>query len=257
MNTEVSLENPDKVKLIPEEKKRKRQLNSPESTQRHKRATQLQSKTKEAEIMAGKGEEDDKLNKIMKMMTDMMSDIKDIKNEQQNYKEEMQLIREENKELKLKVANLERKVDNMEKKEKKNNIIIRGAEINEKDIKGSVQDPINKLLGRNTEIAAAHVAKPRNGEPFMIIKLEKWEDKREMMRNKGKLKGTGVYIDDDLTEEESRIQKKLRDVAREERQRGKQVRVLYKKLIIDGEVWYWNSKMNQLNKEPATQAKNG
>jgi hypothetical protein len=44
-----------------------------------------------------------------------------------------------------------------------------------------------------------------------------------------------VYVDDDLTNEESKTQKKLREVAREERDRGKRVKIRSRKIQINGE----------------------
>jgi hypothetical protein len=43
-----------------------------------------------------------------------------------------------------------------------------------------------------------------------------------------------MYIDDDLTKEERETQKKLRELAREERDRGKRVKIGYRKIQITG-----------------------
>jgi hypothetical protein len=59
---------------------------------------------------------------------------------------------------------------------------------------------------------------------MMLAKIESWEQKSNNMLNKSKLKerkGERMYIGDDLTNEERKTQKKLRKVAREERDRGK------------------------------------
>jgi type II secretory pathway predicted ATPase ExeA len=44
-----------------------------------------------------------------------------------------------------------------------------------------------------------------------------------------------MYIDDDLTKEERETQKKLRELAREERDREKRVKIGYRKIQINGE----------------------
>ncbi|KAK9708134.1 hypothetical protein QE152_g27364 [Popillia japonica] len=54
------------------------------------------------------------------------------------------------------------------------------------------------------------------------------------MSNKQKLKGKRVYIDDDLTKREREIQGRLIEVAKAERNRGKQVRVGYQKISVEG-----------------------
>jgi hypothetical protein len=77
-----------------------------------------------------------------------------------------------------------------------------------------------------------------NKDKMMLAKIEIWDQKKNMMLNKSKLKerkGEKMYIDDDLTNEERKTQKKLRKVAREERYRGKRVKIGYRKIQINGE----------------------
>jgi hypothetical protein len=65
------------------------------------------------------------------------------------------------------------------------------------------------------------------------------------MLNKSELKerkGERMYIDDDLTNEERKTQKKLRGVAREERDRGKRVKIVYRKIQINREWFIWDEK---------------
>jgi hypothetical protein len=48
-------------------------------------------------------------------------------------------------------------------------------------------------------------------------------------------KGERMYIDDNLTSEERKTQKKLREVAKEERDREKRTEIGYRKIQINGE----------------------
>jgi hypothetical protein len=60
-------------------------------------------------------------------------------------------------------------------------------------------------------------------EDKMMTKIENWEQKKGIILNKSKLKerkGEKMYIDDDLTIKERKTQKKLREVAREGRDKG-------------------------------------
>jgi hypothetical protein len=68
-----------------------------------------------------------------------------------------------------------------------------------------------------------------------------------MMLNKSKLKekkDERMYIDDDLTKEERETQKKLRELARKERDRGKRVKIGYRKIQINGEWFRWGERRN-------------
>jgi hypothetical protein len=63
-----------------------------------------------------------------------------------------------------------------------------------------------------------------------------------MMLNKSKLKekkDERMYIDDDLIKGERETQKKLRELARKERDRGKRVKIGYRKIQINGEWFRW------------------
>jgi hypothetical protein len=55
-----------------------------------------------------------------------------------------------------------------------------------------------------------------------------------------------TYIDDDLTKEERETQKKLRELAREEKDRGKRVKIGYRKIQINGEWFRWDEREEKL-----------
>jgi hypothetical protein len=54
-----------------------------------------------------------------------------------------------------------------------------------------------------------------------------------------------MYIDDDLTKEERETQKKLRELAREERDRGKRVKIGYRKIQINGDWFRWDKETGE------------
>lgn len=60
----------------------------------------------------------------------------------------------------------------------------------------------------------------------------------------------GIYIEDDLTRKEREIQQKLRELAREEREKGDNyTKVGYMKIHL-GEKWYrWNEREGRLEEE--------
>ena len=59
------------------------------------------------------------------------------------------------------------------------------------------------------------------------------------MKNKKNLK-SNISINDDYTKKEQEIQKKFRDMAREERKKGNRALVAYKKIQVNGEWKSWN-----------------
>lgn len=73
----------------------------------------------------------------------------------------------------------------------------------------------------------------------VIIKCENFEQKMEILQQKKKLP-TNVFMDNDLTQNEQKIQATIWNLAREERRNGKRTKVGYKKLIVDGELFKWD-----------------
>jgi hypothetical protein len=87
---------------------------------------------------------------------------------------------------------------------------------------------------------------------MMLAKIENWEQKKNIMLNKSKLngrKGERMYIDDDFTKEERETQKKLRDIGqRRDRDRGKRVKIGYRKIQINWEWFRWDEREEKLKK---------
>jgi hypothetical protein len=85
-----------------------------------------------------------------------------------------------------------------------------------------------------------------NVKETLLAKIESWEQKKNIMLNKSTLKerkGDRIYIEDDLTNEERKTQKKLREVAREERDRGKRMKNINKRGIVK-----WDEREEKLKK---------
>lgn len=60
-----------------------------------------------------------------------------------------------------------------------------------------------------------------------------------------------------MTIAERNIQREVRDNAKKLRDEGKQVKIGYKKLTVDGTVWRWDRKEKALKKLKNKESKNG
>ncbi|KAH0815248.1 hypothetical protein GEV33_007543 [Tenebrio molitor] len=123
---------------------------------------------------------------------------------------------------------IEEKMEQREKKERKNNVIITGIGA----ISGNIERVVEEWLERE-------------------IGVKVNEQKKNIMLSKGKLKekkGERMYIDDDLTKEERETQKKLRELVRAERDRGKRVKIGYRKIQINGDWFRWDKRQEKLKK---------
>jgi hypothetical protein len=79
--------------------------------------------------------------------------------------------------------------------------------------------------------------------------MEEWSGKEKVMKQKGKLREKNeekIFIDNDLTKQERQIQKKLRIISKEEKREGKEVKVGYRKIIIERLQWRWNEERGRL-----------
>jgi len=68
------------------------------------------------------------------------------------------------------------------------------------------------------------------GREMVIIQMDSWEKKQEIMRRNKKLRSKKIYINNDLTQEERGMQRKLREIAKEERTGGRRARVEYRRI---------------------------
>ncbi|XP_050499989.1 craniofacial development protein 2-like isoform X3 [Diabrotica virgifera virgifera] len=95
-------------------------------------------------------------------------------------------------------------------------------------------------------------------EKTYLIKVENFAQKLEIMKNKAKLtrgKYNQVYINNDLTQNERKIQQKLKEIAKQKIEERKTVKIGYQKLIINGQKWTWNTKSSELERDNANTKK--
>lgn len=210
----------------------------------------------------------DILTEMMKnFMATVKSDLEEIKNEVNKIKREVSQVqqkadqtidkvermeatwKEKEKAWKAEKELLERRMEEMEKSNetqerfgKRNNIIIKGLQITgESNMKQNIKTFLkNKLDVEVMPMDAFEMGKDRNNKT-MVVKLNNWEDKMKVMKNKSKLRGGKVYIDSDLTKKELHIQKTIRELAKKEIESGNRVRVGYQKITINNKTYEWRA----------------
>lgn len=196
--------------------------------------------------------EDQNLMKLIhKNTSDTKEEVKGLRREIEEMREMMRKReeewRKEKEELTTRMKRLEEKIEMKERAERKNNLVITGLQETGENLKEKVEKWVEKELDVKIEVKEAF----KMGEGRLtLVKLEKWEQKREVMGRKSRLReknvGTKIFIDDDLTKDERRIQKQLREFAREEREKGRRAKVGYKKVWIDGKCKKWDEESRGL-----------
>lgn len=158
--------------------------------------------------------------------------------------------RDENKAWK-EIRKMRMEINRKEKRERKNNLIIRGIHHNEREDKEEkMRSFIEKEFKMGREVEKVETVKTGRGE-ILIIKMKNWEAKRKVMEEKGKLRERSekIYIDDDLTQEERRVQRCIRERGNKERESGKRVKIGYRKIQINGVTLRWNEENERLEQE--------
>lgn len=203
----------------------------------------------------------EELRRMMeKMMMEMTRGTQDLKSEMKELRAEMRRREEEWEKERTQMTNriekLEQQLEKDDRDKRRNNIIITGM-IAES---GNETETVRQFLDRKLEVKAQIVKArkiQRRGKTSMIVaEIESWECKRDIMKAKNKLKGSDMYIENDLTYKERHIQREIRSIAKEARSKGKRAKVTYRRVTIDDEEYEWNDDERGVTRVEYRTAKN-
>lgn len=129
----------------------------------------------------------------------------------------------------------------LERRERKKNIFVRGIRTVGRGIKEELSNIIKEWIG-----VPMYSRKIRAIGGRLVVELESMENKREIMKNKKCLKGSGIWIEDDLTEREEEIQTWLEKLVEKKRDRGTDVTLGYQKVKVQGSWYRWDERRKRL-----------
>jgi hypothetical protein len=162
--------------------------------------------------------------------------IREMREEIKTLRKELAAVREENGELRKELATvreemrgreekgqlekadwmkrmemIEEKMEQREKKERKNNVIITGIGAISGNVERGLEECLEREIGVKVNVKEAFKI---NKDKMMLAKIENWEQKKNIMLSKSKLKekkGERMYIDDDLTKEERERENRIQE----------------------------------------------
>lgn len=152
------------------------------------------------------------------------------------------------------VEKLRKWVGEKERRERRNNIVIKGVDLDKvrKDMKEGGKDEwlewVKKFIHEKTGHSGG-VESCRISGKVIIVTLESEEIKRDIMRNKYKLKGEQFFIENDLTWEERKIQGRISKWAKVRREKGDDIKVAIGKVRIKGKWIFWEELERKMDKE--------
>ncbi|KAK9709186.1 hypothetical protein QE152_g26757 [Popillia japonica] len=219
---------------------------------------------------------------LMELKKEFKEDLAEIKKEIRTEITQMRKRKEredEKQNLMQKLKSSDEKYEKMKRNLIRNNIIITGLKVDvtdEKIMKQAIESMIETHLGIkvNTKtglkvdvtdekimkqaiesMIETHLGIKVNTKKVYkidkkrcVAELADRDEKIKILKVKSKLKGKDIYIYSELTFEERSIQRKIRDKAREERNRGARVRVKYQQLEVNGKRMIWDNMKHALVK---------
>lgn len=108
---------------------------------------------------------------------------------------------------------------------------------------------VRNFLSQQLKINIEPKAVNKIGEKMCIVECQKEADKEKIMANKAKLKERKeerVFINNDMTKKEREKQKEIRMFAKLENQKGKEVKMGYNKVSVNGQEWRWDKETNRM-----------
>lgn len=165
-------------------------------------------------------------------------------------------LRNEIKETREKYEFHEEKITNLEKEskyllnlQKRKNIMVyglenvRGREERKSQLVKLFRDTMETSFSRMDLDYFKVLTNSREKNP-VLIRMTTLEMKYEIFSKRKNLKGTDIYIDDDLDKEEIQKRKYLRAIMKEKKDEGKEVMMKRNKLYVDGELYETEDEKN-------------
>lgn len=166
---------------------------------------------------------------------------------EEEWKKKVEELQEENAQMRRQIQELQRKSEETEKRERKRNIVIKGVKDRVGSPRGIVERIFKDVVGENTEVKINEVFKiGKDREDIYLVKMENFDEKMKIMGKRVNLKGSEIFLDDDLTFKERERQRKIREWAGVERRKGKRVNVGYGKAYVDGMAYEWNEMRERM-----------
>lgn len=169
----------------------------------------------------------------------LLQEDREQKNKTESMQKEIDNLKDEKINLNIRITQLEKAIERDEKQKRKENIIIKGSKFRQENLIEDITHYIKEKLEIEVEITEAYpIGKGENRN--ILAKLKNFNQKLNVLKNKKKLQNENIYIQSDLTKHEKEVQNILRDIAKENREKGNSVRIGYFYLIINKVRYDWD-----------------
>lgn len=185
----------------------------------------------------------DILDAILNLKNEIGNIKADIANVNNNLNQQFNEIKLKNTQLDERLSNVENRVEYFDKLLKRKNIIIYGIENNRENAE-QLDDLVLNFMKESLKIEFDYsdidfTSRMRNGNKNngpIIVGLTTLRKKRHIFYNKKNLKGSRIYISDDLTLKERQKEKELIPQMMNYRKNGKHAVIKRGQLFVDGKL---------------------
>ncbi|KAK4872389.1 hypothetical protein RN001_014418 [Aquatica leii] len=99
-----------------------------------------------------------------------------------------------------------------------------------KDGKKEQKEQVENWMKKDLNIEKTVVETRKLAERVMLVRMATFEDKLDVWKQKRRLRGTSIYLDDDMTRREIDIQNKIRYEASKMKGEGKNIKIGFLKV---------------------------
>lgn len=157
---------------------------------------------------------------------DIKNELDEVKADFMIYRNKVEELEEENRELKKTIAQIDRKT-------RRNNLILHGIRADERELEEVAVQTFRECL--EVDILGDHITDicrlGRSESSPILVEIKNNKLRRNIFRNAGKLKNTGISISPDYTVEERRNRKLLVEQMKRARERGEDIYIRGNKLV--------------------------
>ena len=152
---------------------------------------------------------------------------------------------EENILMRERLMNIERGLDRQETQKRKLNILIKGLKLISDNITGDVENLLSMKFNLKGKVTEAHII--NNSNQVILVRIADWDSKMVIMRTKKtKLVNTDIFIENDLTPRERKINSKHLELSKQARLEGRSAVLGYQKIRIEGQWLRWDINKDKL-----------
>lgn len=181
----------------------------------------------------------DEMQQLRQEYSELKDEVKDLREEVSQLKERNDFLERTNVDLHEACNSLSRKTDDLENRSKRNNLIFFGLgrsdnETNE-DCENILQDLFTDTLelAEDVELDRAHRLNSDKNSPI-IARCVKYKQKQMVLKARGKLKGSDVFVSEDFSKRVRDVRKRLTPHLKTCKREGKQATIVYDYLLVDG-----------------------